>query len=714
MTVVRVAPRRRLTKLRALTLGAAALSVALAAGLAGSAIGAAPDDTPDPELSGTGKVQVVFVDAPTAAQRNQVIALGLDYTEHATAQGIEVILHGAADADVLRDAGFKWRVKVRDLEAKMTAARRADRRYAAAVETSALPSGRTSYRLYEDYVADLKLLAQRYPQLTRPVTIGRSVLGEPIRGLEISRGADKVADGKPVFLMLGVHHAREWPSSEHTMEFAFDLLQGYAGGDIRARNILRTERVIVVPIVNVDGFQISRNAEPLGDFSQFDYEMKRKNCTISAGTPAEFLGGTCADNPAGRLRGTDPNRNYPGFWGGDGASPEWSDDTYRGDAPSDIPEVQAVRRLVSKRAVTVLITNHTYSNLILRPPAVKATGKAPDEVQYKALGDTMAEANDYQSQAAYQLYDISGSTEDWSYWNTGGYGFTFEIGPDDFHPEYADAVVGEYLGVAPAAGAGLGGNREAYYRAAEAAMDPAQHSRIVGKAPRGRVLTVRKRFVSETAPVLDVDGNPGEAVAYEDTLTTRLVTSGGRFAMNVNPSTRPVVAGRYGRDPVAPPQAPFALTNPAGIPEPGVGETSTFEIVGPPAADNGSADFSFSWPGAADWDFYILDAEGEQVGSAATADNPETLSIPDPVPGVYTLVTDNFEGGSVADDWTGEVTFLGPEPATYTGVKEAWTLTCRTKSGRVLASQEVIVDRGETLNAGRACNPASVKQAASR
>ncbi len=176
----------------------------------------------------------MFVNAPTVAQRNRVIALGVDYTEHATLQGIEVILHGAADADVLREAGFDWQVKVRDLEAKMEAARQADRLYDATVATSPLPSGRTSYRTYADYLSDLKLLARNYPRQTRPITIGRSVLGEPIRGLEISKNADNIADGKPVFLMMGAHHAREWPSSEHTIEFAFDLLKANAAGDPRA------------------------------------------------------------------------------------------------------------------------------------------------------------------------------------------------------------------------------------------------------------------------------------------------------------------------------------------------------------------------------------------------------------------------------------------------------------------------------------------------
>ena len=244
---------------------------------------------------------------------------------------------------------------------------------------------------------------------------------------------------------MGAHHAREWPSAEHTMEFAFDLLRSYYDRDRdvrnRARRVLTESRVIVVPVVNVDGFKISRSAAPLGDFSQFDYEMKRKNCSVSANTPDEYVSGTCADNPAGRLRGTDLNRNYPGFWGGGGASPTWSSDTYRGDGPGSEPESDAVRQLISERAVTVMISNHTYSNLVLRPPAIAATGLAIDEPELKALGDAMAAENAYTSQASYQLYDTSGSTEDWSYWITGGFGFTFEIGPDGFHPAYELSLI---------------------------------------------------------------------------------------------------------------------------------------------------------------------------------------------------------------------------------------------------------------------------------
>lgn len=699
--------------------GAVGLALAALVGattLAAAGVGsAAPDDGERiPAREQSSRTSLVMVNAATPALRNRVIGLGLDYTEHATSTGIEVVLHGATDAETLRAAGFTWTTRVADLRAQARANALADEAYAERVIESPLPSGRTTYRQYGDYLRDLTTLAERYPALTRPLTLeGKTGLGQPIKGLEISTNADRVSDGKPIFLLMGAHHAREWPSSEHTIEFAFDLLQGYTNGRARAQRILRNERVIVVPVVNVDGFRISRGADRLGDFSQFDYEMKRKNCIISASTPAQYTGGTCDDNPAGRLRGTDINRNYPGFWGGGGASPNWSSDTFRGDGPGSDPESAAVRRLISKRPVTVMISNHTYSNLVLRPPAIAAVGRPPDEIQYKALGDAMADANQYTSQASYQLYDTSGSTEDWSYWNTGGYGFTIEIGTLGFHPKYADGVVAEYLGLAPAEGAGQGGNREAYYRAAEAAMDTAQHSRITGTAPKGYTLKIRKRFISQTSNVINADGSTGPPRYYADTLTNRYVSRGGAFTMNVNPSTRPVVVGRYGRDPQGPPQEALTLRNPAGVPAVGEQEQTTFRIQGLPDVDNGSAILRFEWPGggeATDWDYTILDPEGEPIASAATAADPEVATIPDPVPGKYTVVAENYDGGSAETDWSGEVTFKGPEPATYSGLHEAYMLTCSDPTGRVVNTRSVIVDRGKVRALGQACNPDAAKR----
>jgi hypothetical protein len=132
--------------------------------------------------------------------------------------------------------------------------------------------------------------------------------------------------------------------------------------------------------------------------------------------------------------------------GGPGASTIWSDATFRGPEPFSEAETRNVRDLVSTREVAALITNHTYSNLILRPPGIADMGFPVDEPYLKALGARMATRNGYSNDPSYGLYDTTGGTEDWTYWTAGALGYTFEIGPDEFHPPFNAGVVDEYLG----------------------------------------------------------------------------------------------------------------------------------------------------------------------------------------------------------------------------------------------------------------------------
>ena len=542
------------------------------------------------------------------------------------------------------------------------------------------------------------------------------MLGRDVNGIEITTNAQNTGDGKPVFLNMGVHHAREWPSSEHALEFAYDLLRNY-GSDSRATQLVQTTRTIVVPIVNPDGFNISREAASLGDFSLFDYEMKRKNCRISQSTPKKYTNGSCDDNKAGRLRGTDPNRNYGGLWGGSGASVNWSDDTFRGDTPFSEPEVQNIRELVSSRQVTNLITNHTFSNLVLRPPGVADFGFPLEEPAYKALGASLTAHNGYSNDPGFGLYDTTGATEDWTFWSTGGWAFTFEIGPDDFHPPYARGVEAEYLGLAGTAGAGQGGNREAYYTMLQATANAAMHSLIEGAAPAGSTLRLSKTFQTSTSPVWQDDfGNViGNPIQFTDTLTSELKTTGPTFAWHVNPSTRPVVAGRHGRDPTGPPQADITFANPPGIPAENVNyppnppfEAIPFTVQGPPGVDNGRFTVHIEWSNPeTDWDIYVIGPNGQIVTqSAAFGDTTEDATLFDPPPGNYTVHVINYDQvSSTPDDWTGgKVSFVSPTPKRETGIKESWTLSCLDANGGVKASRQVTVDRGQRVQVGNACN----------
>src|SRR5882724_5301467 len=118
--------------------------------------------------------------------------LGFDVTENVKPGYADVVLYSRADARRLRAAGFAFRAVPRLRSAARVAG------------PSALPSGRTSYRHYGDYVRELGDLATGHPGLVRPVTLPeRSVLGEPIVGVEIAKDVNRTDDGRPVYLVLG-------------------------------------------------------------------------------------------------------------------------------------------------------------------------------------------------------------------------------------------------------------------------------------------------------------------------------------------------------------------------------------------------------------------------------------------------------------------------------------------------------------------------------
>ncbi|MDQ2585183.1 M14 family zinc carboxypeptidase [Saccharothrix yanglingensis] len=659
------------------------------------------------------RAEVVRVETPRQEDKDALLGLDLDLTEKGDATGVEVVLAGDADRATLRDSGLKHTTVDPDLSRTARDAAARDRAYAARGRASGLPSGRTSYRHLYEYEYELKELARGNPRLVRAFTLPEpTVEGRDVVAVEIAKDVDNAADGKPVNLLMGVHHAREWPAGEHAIEWAHELVNGYHRDRSIRSQVVKT-RNIVVPIVNADGFSVSREAEPNGDFARFDYEMKRKNCRADD-SPPQLRTGVCKANPGGRDRGTDPNRNYAGFWGGAGAGLTWSSETFRGPEPFSEPETRNIRSLVSSRAVTNLITLHTYGNLVLRPPGVAAVRAPLEEPVVKALGDRMASRNGYDSIPSWGLYDTTGSTEDWSYWATGGFGFTFEINPGGFHPPYEDAVVAEYVGAAPAAGAGKGGNRAAFLDMLANAADPAAHSTLVGTAPHGYRLKVHKTFRTPTSPVRQADGSTLPPIQVTDTVESRYSSTGGRFTWAVNPSTRPYVAGRHGRDPQGPPQAAITLANPPGVPAentsfPGnqVAERIPFTVQGPPAADNGRFDVSVSWTSTrTDWDLFVLDAAGQVVAqSASGGTNSERATLLDPPVGEYTAVLVNYDQVDPADpdDWTGGVVeFASPVPPTY-GVAEAYTLTCADRDGRLVGLTDVFVDRGETVDVGDVC-----------
>ena len=362
--------------------------------------------------SRSGTVQVVKVHAPSPAARGRVAALGLDVTESADAAGIDVVLHGQKDADVLRRAGLTWTVKVKDLAALNRANAAKDRAYAAQVTSSPLPSGQDHYRTLADYNRELRHLAAVHPHRVRLIRLKhRSLEGRVVLGIEVSRQVRRTNDGKPVFLMHGrppragvaerrAHHGvRLRPARERGHDArATRIVDG------RGRSSCRSSTSTASPS------PAPRAARRLLDLRLRDEAQELR---VSVATPAQYTGGTCDDNPAGRLRGTDLNRNYPGFWGGPGREPG----LVRRHLPRRRPRGRA--RGGQRPQLISDAPGHQpdHQPHVQQPGAAAAvaasTGLAPDEPQYKALGASMTDANGYANWASFQLYDTSGSVEDW-------------------------------------------------------------------------------------------------------------------------------------------------------------------------------------------------------------------------------------------------------------------------------------------------------------
>jgi Zinc carboxypeptidase len=752
-------------------------------------------DLKPPKITGIPSLVRVKLDGRGDLRRLE--NTGLDVTENVRSSYADVVLANAAQRSLLASKGFDFTVRESDLQRSYARSRKADARFDHQVRGDApgIPTGRTSYRVYADYQEEMKALVDDNHGLVRPVTMPHpSFQGRTVNGIEIADHVDEGGgnDGRPVFLLIAMHHAREWPSSESAMEFAHLLVNG-AKKDKRIKTILERERIVIVPLINPDGFISSRSAaDPADTLRDNGFEPNLddptpgddpSDCLVdvdecqtypSLGEGIAPPGGILAYRrkncdgavPDGRVPcelqyGVDPNRNYGELWGGPGASGDRTSQSYRGAGAWSEPETQNVHEYSAHRQITTLITLHNVAALVLRPPGIHDKGRAPDETRLRKLGDAMGDATGYTSEFGFQLYDTAGTTEDWNYAAAGTFGYTIEIGPagGEFHMPYKTGVIDQWDGAYAHNGKGL---REALLLAAENAYDPTDHSIIEGKAPKGRILRVRKSFNTFTSkyceatiePPVYFTGGPGQTVlpqqrcvnekgpdAIADGLNTTLtVPKSGRFDWHVTPSTRPFAgqtsvlgdidtAQSTRSDEFANSQATAAKAgdDPSWTVK---GQLWGFQGLNTPPPDGTYIDKEFTLTTADDaaqldvvvdgfnnpndYDIYLFHKTRSgkliPVDSSASAPddtNPaqsEAISVGpgDLQFGTYVLRVVNY----AADDphWNAHVYRRPRKPDTVTtGAKEAWTLTCEDTSGNVLETRDLVVDRGGSVKVDLRC-----------
>jgi hypothetical protein len=314
------------------------------------------------------------------------------------------------------------------------------------------------------------------------------------------------------------------------MEFVHDLLMN-DGTDARITAALDKVRFIAVPVVNPDGYEMSRTML---------YEQKRKNCRVEADRTPTFE--QCA-NPGNSNAGVDLNRNYGAFWGGVGANVSVTGGSYRGPAPFSEPETRNMRDLFASHQVVIALSNHTPDAKALRVPSTVDEPPEPaDLVPYDSLAQLLGQDLKWDAGPWTKIYySASGTMEEQAYYSAGTLAFTFEHTPGQrsFHPPYS-FVVDQYLGAGAYPGSSA---RNAFLRLLEAAAEPSLHAVLEVKAPEGATLTLTKAVPLETAAVLiaDRDSTRGPVQTIPITLRSETVVpaGGNSVTWHVNPSLRP-------------------------------------------------------------------------------------------------------------------------------------------------------------------------------
>ncbi|MFF5141094.1 M14 family zinc carboxypeptidase [Streptomyces sp. NPDC013157] len=238
--------------------------------------------------------------------------------------------------------------------------------------------------------------AQANPGLTKVESIGRTVDGQDILALKLTKGAKKSKDGsRPSVLYVSNQHAREWITPEMTRRLMHYYLDNYST-DKRIKKIVDSTELWFVLSANPDGYDYT--------FQNSDTRLWRKNLRDVNG-----------DGVIGTGDGVDLNRNFGYKWGYDdeGSSPNPTSETYRGASPESEPETRALDDFEKRIGFTYGINYHSAAELLLYGVGWQVATPTPDDVVYKALAGTPDNPAipGYHSQVSSELYTTNGEAD---------------------------------------------------------------------------------------------------------------------------------------------------------------------------------------------------------------------------------------------------------------------------------------------------------------
>ena len=369
---------------------------------------AAMSAVPMPDPADYVGLKVLQLDVPDEAAVNLLLDQGLDGLACRPAPGLGPWVVNQDDVAWLDSLGLTYSTIIEDLSAHQfhrNVERLQIRQQAAA---RGLDSFYLDFRTVDEFMDRLDQISGDHADIVTQINIGQSHEGRDIRGVVINAGGGD----KPAVLFNGCQHAREWISPMTTMYIA-DMLADAYGVDPMVTMLLDRVEVIVIPIINPDGYEYT--------YAPGGYRFWRKNRRVN--------GGACD--------GVDLNRNWGSDWnGGESTSTDPCSDVYVGPSSMSEPEVQALADYcLSHGNIRAQIDFHSFSQLILEPRGY-TTVPPPDFDELHALGGLMSDAifsvhgqNYVHDNPCNILYCASGTLIDWPYDTYGAMAYCIELRP---------------------------------------------------------------------------------------------------------------------------------------------------------------------------------------------------------------------------------------------------------------------------------------------
>jgi len=282
------------------------------------------------------------------------------------------------------------------------------------------------YRTVEETLSTAQQIVSNNPTIAEIIDIGdswektqNSASGFDLRVLKLTN--QNIAGDKPKLHVMSAIHARELSTAETVTQFAERLAAGY------------NNNPDITWLIDHHEIHLLLQANPDGRKQAEGGDLWRKN------TNADYCTGTPGS------RGSDLNRNFPFQWGGQGASTDECNDTFRGASAASEPEASSVvdylRSIFPDQrgdqltdpapldATGIHIAVHSFSQLVLWPYGFSTSSvAAPNAPQLSTLGRKFAFYNNYRPQRSLSLGAAAGATDDFAYGDLGIASYTFELG----------------------------------------------------------------------------------------------------------------------------------------------------------------------------------------------------------------------------------------------------------------------------------------------